>query len=180
MEVVPDGVVECVTESGVDDGTVEDMMEGVVPDDTVDGAGVVYMCGVCSMLFSDQDLVNEHMLEHGTTVEELEHLEAVVLSPTEMSQQDVVLDAQTDVVLDAQTDVVLDAQTDVVLDAQTDVAEQMFVITNEPSDVSGQLLVGSGAVDVGDGEMLVEVLAVPTGGDTDLETAATALTYLAQ
>ena len=172
MEVVADGVVECVTESGVDDGTVEDMMEGVASDETVDGAGVVYMCGVCSMLFSDQDLVNEHMLEHGTTVEELDQLEAVVLSPTEMSQQDIVSDAQTDIVLDAQTDV--------VLDAQTDVAEQMFVIANEPSDFSGQLLVGSGAVDVGDGEMLVEVMTVPTGGDTDLETAATALTYLAQ
>ena len=163
MEVVADGVVECVTESGVDDGAVEDMIEGVAPDETVDGAGVVYMCGVCSMLFSDQDLVNEHMLEHGTTVEEMEQLEAVVLSPTEMQ------------------DVVSDTQTDVVLDAQTDVVEQMFVIANEPSIVSSQLLVGSsGDVQVGDGEMLVEVLAVPTGGDTDLETAATALTYLAQ
>ena len=156
MEVVPEGVVEYVTEDGVAEDTVEGVMEGVTQDDeTADGAGVVYMCGVCSMMFSDQDLVNEHMLEHGTTVEELEQLEAVVLSPT----PDVVLDAQTD------------------LAAQT----QMFVIANEPSVVStSQLLASSGAVDVGDGETLVEVLTVPTGGNTDLETAATALTHLAQ
>ena len=177
MEMKPEGVAVEMVE-GVTDGMVE-VTESVTQDEAVNGAGVVYMCGVCSMMFSDQDLVNTHMLEHGTTAEVLVEQQQVSESQAcDMShlQPDMMSEAETDVTASMQGTVILQEP-----ETQGDIVSQMYVIAHsEPEVMSGQVLSTAEAMTAVDSDVQVEVVTLQPVDDTDLETAATALTHLAR
>jgi len=182
MEMKPEGMAEGVVDDVMEDGVdnlVEGVTEGVAQGEATSEAGVVYMCGVCSMMFSDQDLVNAHMLEHGTTTDVLEQIDTVTQSPT-----DIMSESQTCDMSQLHPDMVSEAATAVVMQDSTetssDVISQMYVIAQSDPDVMACQELSNTDVTVGDSDIQVEVVTLSSVDDTDLETAATALTHLAQ
>ena len=181
MEMKPEGMEEGVV-GDVLEGGVDTLVEGVtdgVGQGEASEAGVVYMCGVCSLMFSDQDLVNAHMLEHETTTDILEQMDTVTQSPT-----DIMSESQTCDMSQLHPDLESEAATAVVMQDSTetssDVMSQMYVIAQSDSDVMACQGLSNTDVTVGDSDIQVEVVTLSSIDDTDLETAATALTHLAQ